>query len=53
MADVLWKYGEERFSRRIAKNIVRRREVKAIETTLDLVDAIGRVFRRFIATAGR
>ena len=40
MADVLWKYGEERFSRRIAKNIVRRREVKAIETTLDLVDAI-------------
>ena len=40
LADVLWKYGEERFSRRIAKNIVRRREVKAIETTLDLVDAI-------------
>ena len=25
LADVLWKYGEERFSRRIAKNIVRRR----------------------------
>ena len=40
LADVIWKYGEERFSRRIAKNIVRRREVKAIETTLELVDAI-------------
>ena len=40
LADTIWKYGEERFSRRIAKNIVRRREVKAIETTLELVDAI-------------
>ena len=40
LADVIWKYGEERFSRRIAKNIARRREAKAIETTLELVDAI-------------
>ena len=40
LADTIWKYGEERFSRKIAKNIVRRREVKAIETTLELVDAI-------------
>ena len=40
LADTIWKYGEERFSRKIAKNIVRRREAKAIETTLELVDAI-------------
>ena len=40
LADIIWKYGEERFSRKIAKNIVRRREEKAIETTLELVDVI-------------
>lgn len=40
LADIIWKYGEERFSRKIARNIVRRREAKAIETTLELVDAI-------------
>src|SRR3989344_2731438 len=40
LADIIWKYGEERFSRKIAKNIARRREVKKIETTLELVDAI-------------
>ena len=40
LADTIWKYGEERYSRRIAKNIVRRRETKAIETTLELVEAI-------------
>mgnify|MGYP001614878105 FL=1 len=40
LADIIWKYGEERFSRKIARNIVRRREEKAIETTLELVDVI-------------
>lgn len=40
LADIIWKYGEERFSRKIARNIVRRREAKTIETTLELVDAI-------------
>ncbi|OHA96612.1 MAG: 16S rRNA (cytosine(1402)-N(4))-methyltransferase, partial [Candidatus Zambryskibacteria bacterium RIFCSPHIGHO2_02_FULL_39_82] len=40
LADIIWKYGEERFSRKIAQNIARRRKVKAIETTLELVDAI-------------
>ena len=40
LADVIWKYGEERFSRRIAKNIVRRRKAKKFETTMELVDAI-------------
>lgn len=40
LADTIWKYGEERFSRRIAKNIAERRKEKTIETTLELVDAI-------------
>jgi len=40
LADAIWQYGEERFSRRIAKNIVRRREMKLIETTFELVDVI-------------
>ena len=40
LADVIWEYGEERFSRRIAKNIVQRRELKKFETTGELVDAI-------------
>lgn len=40
LADIIWKYGEERFSRRIAANIARRRKEKPIERTLELVDAI-------------
>ena len=42
LADIFWKYGEERFSRRIAKNIVETRKKKRIKTTLDLVDIIRR-----------
>ncbi|MBQ8886777.1 MAG: 16S rRNA (cytosine(1402)-N(4))-methyltransferase RsmH [Candidatus Gastranaerophilales bacterium] len=34
------EYGEERFSKRIAKKIVETRRVKTIETTKDLVDII-------------
>lgn len=34
------KYGEERFSRRIAKAVVRRRETQPLETTQELADLI-------------
>lgn len=37
---VLKEYGEERFARRMAQAIVKRREVKAFETTLDLAEVI-------------
>ena len=37
---MIFKYGEEKFARRIAGNIVRQREEKPIETTLELVDVI-------------
>ena len=40
MADLIYKYGEERYSRRIARNIVWRREQKKIATTFELVDII-------------
>ena len=37
---ILYEYGEERFAPRIASAICARREVKPIETTLELVDII-------------
>lgn len=37
---ILFEYGEEKFSRRIAAEIIRRREVKPIETTAELADAV-------------
>lgn len=40
LADIIFKYGEERFSRGIAKAIVRRREVAPITHTLELADII-------------
>lgn len=40
LADILFRYGEEKFSRRIAKNIVEARKQGEIETTLELVDII-------------
>lgn len=38
LSDIFFKYGEEKFSKKIAKIICERREVKPIETTLELVD---------------
>ncbi|MDQ2093453.1 16S rRNA (cytosine(1402)-N(4))-methyltransferase RsmH [Rhodalgimonas zhirmunskyi] len=40
LADILYHYGEERASRRIARNIVRAREAERIETTLQLAGII-------------
>ena len=40
LARVIFDYGEERYARSIAKNIVRAREQKEIETTFELVDII-------------
>jgi len=38
--DVLWKYGDERFARRIAQRIIAYRETKPLETTLQLANLI-------------
>ncbi|HEY5701677.1 MAG TPA: 16S rRNA (cytosine(1402)-N(4))-methyltransferase RsmH [Gammaproteobacteria bacterium] len=36
IADILWRYGEERYSRRIARAICSARQVRAINTTAEL-----------------
>jgi len=46
IADVLWRYGEERFSRQIAKEIVRVRVNTPLETTMQLADLIASVVRK-------
>ncbi len=40
LSDIFFKYGEERFSKKIASIICERRQDKPIETTLELVDII-------------
>lgn len=40
LSKILWEYGEEKFSRRIARNICEYRKTKEIETTLELVQII-------------
>lgn len=40
LADIFFRYGEEKYSRSIARNIVNYRNNKAIETTLELVEII-------------
>lgn len=40
LADILFRYGEEKFARRIAKNIVLHRQSEEIKTTGQLVDII-------------
>ncbi|HSV31214.1 MAG TPA: 16S rRNA (cytosine(1402)-N(4))-methyltransferase RsmH [Atribacteraceae bacterium] len=42
LADILYRYGEERKSRRIARSIVRYREKKPVETTGELAGIIRR-----------
>lgn len=40
LAGIIWKYGEEKYSRSIARNIVKVRADKPVETTFELVDII-------------
>jgi len=46
IADIIYHYGEEPFSRRIAKNIVEYRKNKTIETTTELASIIKSSVRR-------
>lgn len=46
LANLIYKYGEERLSRRIAKRIVERRAEERIETTLQLADIVRSVVSR-------
>ena len=40
LANIIFEYGEEKYSRKIARNIVIAREIKSIETTKELVQII-------------
>ena len=42
LSRIMFEYGEEKFSRRIAEEIVRQRDIKPIETTGELAEIIGR-----------
>lgn len=46
LAKIIFEYGEEKFSRPIARKIVERRKEKEIETTQELVDIIEEVLLR-------
>src|SRR3546814_4829583 len=46
IADVLWQYGEERMSRRIARTIVARRAEQPITRTAQLAELIASVMPR-------
>ncbi len=53
LADLFWRYGEERRSRRLAAEVARRRAVKPFETSDDLVAVLERVFGPRIAAQDR
>ncbi len=42
LADIFWRYGEERRSRRVARAIVEQRKTKRIETTAELAEIVRR-----------
>ena len=46
LADILYMYGEEKKSRRIARKIIEARAVKPIETTTELANIIYQVIKR-------
>ena len=49
LAEIFLSYGEERHSRRIARNIVRRRSRSPLKTTFDLRDAVLEVIPKNLA----
>lgn len=40
LADIFWRYGEERFAKKIARKIINERKLDSIKTTFDLVRII-------------
>jgi len=47
LADIIYGFGEEKYSRKIAKAIVEKRKDKEIKTTFDLVDIIDKAVGKF------
>lgn len=46
LADIIYRYGEERYSRKIAATIVRERAIEPIDTTARLAEIVRRVVRK-------
>ncbi|MFH1622092.1 MAG: 16S rRNA (cytosine(1402)-N(4))-methyltransferase RsmH [Candidatus Omnitrophota bacterium] len=46
IASILWRFGQERFSNRIAKMIIRHREESVINTTTELANLIAKAISR-------
>lgn len=52
LANIIYEYGEERFSRQIAKRICEERRKKEIETTQELVEIIKKAIPHYDKNAG-
>jgi 16S rRNA (cytosine1402-N4)-methyltransferase len=46
LADIIWKFGDEKFSRKIAKRIIEYRKNKPIETSSELADIVRKAVYR-------
>ena len=46
ISDILYKYGDERASRKIAKAIVQFRSIRSVETTIELTNIVETVLKR-------
>lgn len=52
LSNILFKYGDEKYARQIAKNIVAKRAIKPITTTFELVDIIKEAIPAFARRTG-
>lgn len=52
LEDIIWKYGEESWGKRIAEFIVNERKEKPINTTIDLVDIIKKAIPKKVRMEG-
>lgn len=52
LARIIYEYGEERFSKQIAKRIVEERAKKEVKTTLELVEIVKKATHHYDVTAG-
>jgi 16S rRNA (cytosine1402-N4)-methyltransferase len=46
LADIIYRYGEERLAKKIAKEIVRRRKERDINTTIELAEIVESVYKK-------
>lgn len=52
LEEIIWNYGEDRWAKRIAEFIIAEREIKPIDTTLELVTAIKKAIPKAVRMEG-